>query len=195
MIHQFRDNIIVEDGLLDDQLRNNISGFITEKFLDKQEFYLSLDPSECPYYDAVKFRIDACVYAYCEDIGIDADRLQMDNFQVANFRAYNQTNWQNPFWEPHEDIAENYFLACILYIRSEYTEQNWAGGELSIYKNFTALDWPHNAVHIRPFSNRLVMFPGYLVHKIRPYFGTTDRQSMVFGYSIQEQWQDQIQVL
>ena len=61
MIHQFRDNIIVEDGLLDDQLRNNISAFITEKFADKQEFYLSLDPSECPYYNDVKFRMDACV--------------------------------------------------------------------------------------------------------------------------------------
>ena len=62
MIHQFRDNIQIEDGILDDRLRNNISEFITEKFVDKQEFYLSLDPSECPYFDNIKFRIDACVY-------------------------------------------------------------------------------------------------------------------------------------
>lgn len=195
MIHQFRDQILVEDDILLPELRFKISDFITEHFQDRDEFYLSLDPSECPYFSDVKPIIDACVYDYCHGINIDADRLTLGNFQVANFKAYNQDTWQNPFWEPHEDIAENYFLACILYIRSDYTEQHWAGGELSIYKNFTALDWPNNAVHVRPFSNRLVMFPGYLVHKIRPYFGANDRQSMVFGYNIQEQWQDQISVL
>lgn len=195
MIHEFRDLIVIEDGILDDELRTKISRFITDKFANKQEFYLSLDPSECPYFDDVKPRIDACIYDYCDQVSVDADRLKLCNFQVANFRSYDKDTWQNPFWEPHEDIAENYFLACVLYIHSSYTEQNWAGGELSVYKNFTALNWPNNAVHIRPFSNRLVMFPGYLVHKIRPYFGDNDRQSMVFGYNIQEQWHDQIPVI
>lgn len=195
MIHQFKDTILVEDDLLGSELRLKISDFITEHFVDKKEFYLSLDPSECPYFNSVEPIIKGAVYDYCNSIAVDADRLELTNFQIANFRRYGADSWNNPFWEPHEDIAENYFLACILYIRSDYSEQNWAGGELSIYKNFTALNWPDNAVHIRPFTNRLVLFPGYLVHKIRPYFGSNDRQSMVFGYKIAEQWQDQIKII
>lgn len=195
MIHTFKDNILVEDGMLAQSLLNDISAFITDKFRGRSEFYLSLDPCECPYYEEVAPIINAAVYSYCESLSVDADILKLDNFQVANFRPYNKDSWDNPFWEPHEDIAENYFLAGILYIRTDYTEENWAGGELSIYKNFTALNWPENAVHIRPFTNRLVLFPGYLVHKIRPYFGVNDRQSMVFGYSIGERWNESIRIL
>jgi Rps23 Pro-64 3,4-dihydroxylase Tpa1-like proline 4-hydroxylase len=189
MIHEFsKDILLVEDDVFDSALITEISNYITENFKSHNDVYLSLDTREFKLLDKILPTLNALLYNYCEAKGVDADRLSLRNFQMSSLKAYCKELMNENLYEPHDDIAEKFFVAAIVYIDSEYTDDNWTGGELSLYKNTTYLDYPNNITNIKPLSNRVVFFPGYYVHRVKPYFGKDPRQTLVFGWEIDDQW-------
>jgi len=189
MIHEFsKDILLVEDDVFDSALITEISNYITENFKSHNDVYLSLDTREFKLLDKILPTLNALLYNYCEAKGVDADRLSLRNFQMASLKAYCKELMNENLYEPHDDIAEKFFVAAIVYIDSEYTDDNWTGGELSLYKNTTYLDYPNNITNIKPLPNRVVFFPGYYVHRVKPYFGKDPRQTLVFGWEIDDQW-------
>jgi Rps23 Pro-64 3,4-dihydroxylase Tpa1-like proline 4-hydroxylase len=116
--------------------------------------------------------------------GTDADAIELCNFQLSCLPKYDQSMALENFYEPHDDIAERYWAVTIVYCSSEYTDDNWVGGELALYKNTTYINYPDNIINIKPYRNRMVMFPGYYIHRIKPYFGNLPRQSIVYGWEI-----------
>lgn len=189
MIHEFsKDILLIEDNVFDPALITEISNYITEQFKGHNDTYLSLDTNEFKLLDKILPTLTALLYNYCEAKGVEADRLSLRNFQMASLKAYCKELMNENLYEPHDDIAEKFFVAAIVYIDSEYTDDNWTGGELSLYKNTTYLDYPNNITNIKPLSNRVVFFPGYYVHRVKPYFGKDPRQTLVFGWEINDQW-------
>ena len=55
------------------------------------------------------------------------------------------------------------------------------------YKNLTFAEYPNNAVNILPKQNRLIIFPGFLTHRVKPYFGEKPRTSLVLGWKVKDQ--------
>jgi len=189
MIHEFsRDVLLVEDNVFDPILITEISNYITEQVKKHNESYLSLDTREFKLLDKILPTLNALLYNYCEAKGVDADRISLRNFQMSNIKAYCKELMNENLYEPHDDIAEKFFVAAVVYIDSDYTDDNWVGGELTLYKNTTYLDYPNNITNVKPLRNRVVFFPGYYVHRIKPYFGKTPRQTLVFGWEIDDQW-------
>jgi hypothetical protein len=189
MIHEFsRDVLLIEDNVFDPELLSTISKYITEQFKDYPDTYLTIDPREFQFLDKILPTLNALLYNYCEAKGTDADRLLLRNFQMGSLKAYCKELMNENLYEPHDDIGEKYFVAAIVYINSEYTDENWIGGELTMYKNTTYLDYPNNITNIKPLRNRVVFFPGYYVHRVKPYFGKDPRQTLVFGWEIDDQW-------
>jgi hypothetical protein len=128
--------------------------------------------------------IKRCVMSYCVDIDIDYNALELNNMQKGCLYPYDESMVNNHLYEPHHDIAENGFITAIYYIDSDWTEDVWVGGELSIYKHLTFSDYPENTINILPKPNRLIIFPGYLVHRVKPYFGKKPRTSMVVAWQV-----------
>jgi hypothetical protein len=189
MIHEFsRDVLLVEDDVFDPVLLAEISKHITEQFKTHKDTYLTLDRHEFPYTEQILPTLNALLYNYCEAKGADADRLLLRNFQMGNLKAYCKELMNENLYEPHDDIGEKYFVAAIVYVDCDYTDDNWVGGELTLYKNTTYLDYPNNITNVKPLRNRVVFFPGYYVHRVKPYFGKNPRQTLVFGWEIDDQW-------
>jgi hypothetical protein len=189
MIHEFsKDILLIEDNVFDPALITEISNYITESFKSHDDVYLSLDTRNFKLFDQILPVLTALLYTYCEARGVDTNRLQLRNFQMASLKAYCKETMNENLYEPHDDIAEKFFVAAIVYIDSEYTDDNWTGGELAMYKNTTYLDYPNNITNIKPLRNRVVFFPGYFVHRVKPYFGKDPRQTLVFGWEIDDQW-------
>jgi len=190
MIHEFsKDILLVEDNVFDPLLLTNISNHIKEQFANYSDTYLTVDSRQFPYVNQVLPTLNALLYNYCDYKNVDASRLKLRNFQMGNLKAYCKELMNENLYEPHDDIGEKYFVAAIVYINSEYTDDNWIGGELTLYKNTTYLDYPNNITNVRPLKNRVVFFPGYFVHRVKPYFGTEPRQTIVFGWEIDDQWE------
>jgi Rps23 Pro-64 3,4-dihydroxylase Tpa1-like proline 4-hydroxylase len=130
--------------------------------------------------------VEKSVMTYCVDIDIDYNSLELNDMQKGCLYPYNEHMVGNHLYEPHHDIAENGFITALYYVDSDWTENEWVGGELCIYKHLTFSDYPENTVNILPKQNRLIIFPGYLVHRVKPYFGKNPRTSMVMGWRVKE---------
>ena len=130
------------------------------------------------------------VVNYCYQNNIDFNNLEMSNFQKGNLHKYEQTKVSNHLYEPHNDMVEGSFITAIYYIDSDYNDEVWTGGELTIYKNLTFAEYPNNSVNILPKQNRLIIFPGFLTHRVKPYFGQKPRTSLVLGWKVKNQPQD-----
>ena len=127
------------------------------------------------------------VVNYCYQNNIDFNNLEMSNFQKGNLHKYEQTKVSNHLYEPHNDMVEGSFITAIYYIDSDYNEEIWTGGELTVYKNLTFAEYQNNAVNILPKQNRLIIFPGFLTHRVKPYFGEKPRTSLVLGWKVKDQ--------
>ena len=127
------------------------------------------------------------VVNYCYQNNIDFNNLELSNFQKGNLQKYDQSKVSNHLYEPHHDMVESSFITVIYYIDSDYNEEVWTGGELTIYKNLTFAEYPNNAVNILPKQNRLIIFPGFLTHRVKPYFGQKPRISLVLGWKVNNQ--------
>ena len=123
---------------------------------------------------------------YCIENDIEYNQLHFNNFQKGRLLKYDQTIVDSHLYEPHHDMAECGYLTAIYYVDSSFNETEWVGGELAIYEKLSFVDYPANTVNILPKSNRLVIFPGFLVHRVKPYFGEIPRTSVVMGWGVKD---------
>ncbi len=139
--------------------------------------------------------VDRSVMTYCAESNIDYNSLALNDMQKGCLYPYSESMVGNHLYEPHHDIAENGFITAIYYINSDWTTETWVGGELCIYKQLTFSDYPENSINILPKSNRLIIFPGYLVHRVKPYFGKNPRTSMVMGWRVNEPTNNNVMIV
>ena len=130
---------------------------------------------------------NATLLNYCASNNIDYNNLELSNFQKGRLKKYDKSSVTNHLYEPHHDQVEGAFISAIYYIESDYTPEKWVGGELSIYKNLSFAEYPYNTININPVPNRFIMFPGFLVHRVKPYFGENPRTSLVLGWQVKDQ--------
>lgn len=129
--------------------------------------------------------INSIVCTYCMDNDIDPDTVELSNILHTCLPAYDQSQVAEHLYEPHHDMVEQSLITVIYYVDSDYTEHGaWVGGELALYKNLTFAEYPANTVNILPKSNRLVLFPGFVTHRVKPYFGKNPRRSILFGFRL-----------
>lgn len=131
-------------------------------------------------------RVKISIISYCADNGIDFNSLKHNNTVKGSLNKYDETMVSNHLYEPHNDMAEGSYVTVVYYIDSSYDENNWCGGELTLYKHLTYVDFPQNIINILPKQNRLVIFPGFTTHRVKPYFGNKPRTTLVFGWSVDE---------
>ena len=154
--------------------------FITTTIQGQNEY--DLNDSQKTLFEQVKLTI----ITYCAENNIDYSSLKINDIQKGCLYKYDETMVHNHLYEPHHDIAEQGYITAIYYIDSSYNSDQWVGGELAIYKHLTFADYPKNTINILPKSNRLIVFPGFLHHRVKPYFGEKPRTSMVFGWRVFE---------
>jgi len=130
--------------------------------------------------------VNSALINYCLETDIDYNTLEMTNLQKGCLYKYDEKMVSNHLYEPHHDIAENAFVSAIYYIDSDWKENKWVGGELTLYKHMTFVDYPENIVNILPKQNRLIIFPGFITHRVKPYFGNKPRTSLVFGWKVED---------
>lgn len=176
-------NIHIYDDFLSDQavideLRANAE--IKDYFVTTED-QSALKPALKTLVDNVTM----AVVNYCAETGIDYNDLIFNNIQRNYMRTYNQETVNTYLYEPHDDIAEGGFISCLYYINSDYKEDGpWVGGELCIHNHLTFAYYHKNVININPKPNRLVIFPGYKTHRVKPYFGTVPRSAVTMGWSV-----------
>ena len=122
---------------------------------------------------------------YCAENNIDFNSLNFSNLQKGRLKKYDEKMVYNHLYEPHHDMVERSYITAIYYIDSSFDNVNWVGGELTIYKNLTFAEYPSNIITVLPKQNRLIIFPGFLVHRVKPYFGEKPRTTLVFGWNVE----------
>lgn len=130
--------------------------------------------------------VNLAVVNYCLENDIDFNSLVFGNLQRGCLNKYDKGMVTNHLYEPHHDIAEGSYITALYYVDSAYTEAEWCGGELTLYKHTTFVDYPENTINILPKPNRLIIFPGFTLHRVKPYFGDKPRTSLVFGWKVDE---------
>lgn len=124
------------------------------------------------------------VYTHCVNNNIDFDNLQFSNFVKSYVYEYNEQSVHNNSYEPHHDMVEGNYITACFYLDSSWDSGNWCGGELALYREMTFATYPSNVVNIVPKPNRLAIFPGYIPHRVKPYFGKKPRTTLVFAWSV-----------
>ena len=74
----------------------------------------------------------------------------------------------------------NYYLSGVSY--KNFLENTY-GRESST--TFFA-EYPNNAINILSKQNRFIIFPGFLTHRVKPYFGEKPRTSIVLGWAVKD---------
>lgn len=169
----------VSDNLLYQKL---IEESLIEKTIDGQNVY-GLTSAQQQIYDLVSY----AVINYCNRNNLDFNNLTFTELQKGCLHKYDSSKVANHLYEPHHDMVEGSNITALYYIDSEYSENKWCGGELAIYKNLTFAEYPNSCINILPKQNRLVIFPGFNVHRVKPYFGEKPRTALVFGWSVNDQ--------
>lgn len=179
----FIHSISIYDNFIDDI--NIIDSLKIESVITKTisgENHYELTSAQDYIYNMVK----TAVINYCAENDIDYNKLEFNNFQKGMLKKYDQEMVSNHLYEPHHDIAEGGYITALYYIDSDYSEEKWVGGELAIYEKLSFVDYPGNTVNVLPKQNRLVIFPGFFVHRVKPYFGDKPRTSIVMGWGAED---------
>lgn len=173
---------VLDDYIQDEQLRESLrqESLITKTVQGQNTDNLS--PAQVQIMSIVK----ASVINYCIETDIDYNSLEFGNLQRGCLHKYDESMVSNHLYEPHHDMVEGAFITALYYVDSSWGEGTWVGGELTIYKHLTFADYPENILNILPKPNRLIIFPGFLTHRVKPYFGDKPRTSLVFGWSVNE---------
>ena len=168
----------VEDELLYDSLKQE--SLITKTIQGQNTYELTESQK------TITTMVNSALINYCLQSNIDYNTLEMSNLQKGCLYRYDQSMVSNHLYEPHHDIAENAFISAVYYIDSDWSEDKWVGGELTLYKHMTFADYPENIINILPKQNRLIIFPGFVTHRVKPYFGEKPRTSLVFGWKVED---------
>jgi hypothetical protein len=167
------------------KLQSIITNLKEESFIDTT----IAGQNQCDLTIAQKFLfncVNQTIITYCIENNIDYTSLSLNDIQKGCLYKYDESMVYNHLYEPHHDIAEQGYITAIYYVASAYSDNNWVGGELAIYKHMTFADYPSNTINILPKENRLIVFPGFLHHRVKPYFGDTPRTSLLFGWRVNE---------
>ena len=181
---KFTDTInVFDDFLTDKELINQLKEESKIDTTIKGQDTFNFTPCQKEFHKIA----NATLINYCLSNNIDYNNIELSNFQKGRLKKYDKSSVTNHLYEPHHDQVEGAFISAIYYIESDYTPEKWVGGELSIYKNLTFAEYPNNTINIEPIPNRLIMFPGFLVHRVKPYFGDNPRTSLVLGWQVKDQ--------
>ena len=181
---KFTDTInVFDDFLTDKELINQLKEESKIDTTIKGQDTFNFTPCQKEFHKIA----NATLKNYCLSNNIDYNNIELSNFQKGRLKKYDKSSVTNHLYEPHHDQVEGAFISAIYYIESDYTPEKWVGGELSIYKNLTFAEYPNNTINIEPIPNRLIMFPGFLVHRVKPYFGDNPRTSLVLGWEVKDQ--------
>jgi Rps23 Pro-64 3,4-dihydroxylase Tpa1-like proline 4-hydroxylase len=179
----FTHNIsIYDDFLHDEKLINELKIESFQEKIVSGENHFNLTPSQKVIYKLA----EAAVMHYCFENDINYSNLEFNNFQKGYLKKYDESMVSAHLYEPHHDIAEGGYITALYYIDSDYSEDKWVGGELAIYEKLSFVDYPGNIINVLPKPNRLVIFPGFLVHRVKPYFGEKPRTSIVMGWGVED---------
>lgn len=171
-------SISVIDNVLDPELqRTLIEESVIPTTIQGQNIF-GMTPAQTELFKVVKMS----VINYCLQSELDFDKLELSSLQKGNLKKYSKEMVHDALYEPHHDIAEGAYVNAIYYINSDWSEDNWVGGELTIYKHMSIVEYPNSTVTILPKPNRLVIFPGFITHRVKPYFGENPRSTLVFGW-------------
>lgn len=182
-IENFSNNIyiyddFIEDETLIDQLK---SESLQSKTVEGQDIFHFTNAQQ-----QIVNMVQPLVYSYCVENKIDIRMIELNNFQRGMLHKYDQSMVTNHLYEPHHDIAEGGYITGLYYVDSDYSEEKWVGGELAIYEKLSFVDYPGNTINILPKPNRLIIFPGFYVHRVKPYFGDNPRTSIVMGWGVKD---------
>jgi hypothetical protein len=182
-INLWTTSIHVIDNFIDSSelYQNIVNESVIDRTIEGQNEYNLSDPQALLFKHS-----EAAVINYCIENDIDYNNLEINDIQKGCLYKYDKNMVGNHLYEPHHDIGERGYITAIYYIDSSYKEDTWVGGELAIYKQLTFADYPDNCINILPKQNRLIIFPGYMIHRVKPYFGNKPRTSMVFGWSVKD---------
>jgi Rps23 Pro-64 3,4-dihydroxylase Tpa1-like proline 4-hydroxylase len=181
----WKTNLLIEENFFANNIHRQFVEYdslqsTTVKGMDSEEFAKQFS-SELNLIEAVMFN-------YAIDMGIDPSNVELSNIQFGKLTKYNKDHVGSHLYEPHHDMVEQSIISAIYYIDSDYSDDGaWVGGELCLYNELTFASYPTNSVNILPKSNRLVMFPGFLTHRVKPYFGERPRRTIVFGWKVKNQ--------
>ena len=166
------DNNLIETLKQESIISNTIEGQNKDNLSSAQEQIIQM--------------VKMSVISYCADNGIDFNSLKHNNTVKGSLNKYDETMVSNHLYEPHNDMAEGSYVTVVYYIDSSYDDTTWCGGELTLYKHLTYVDFPQNIINILPKQNRLVIFPGFTTHRVKPYFGNKPRTTLAFGWGVDE---------
>ncbi len=172
--------VCVYDDYIDDI--NLIESLKKESFIDKT---IAGQDSFSESQEKLYKIVNATFINYCVENNIDFNSLNFGNLQKGCLKKYNEKMVYNHLYEPHHDMVERSYITAIYYIDSSFDNINWVGGELTLYKNLTFAEYPSNTINVLPKQNRLIIFPGFLVHRVKPYFGEKPRTTLVFGWNVE----------
>lgn len=137
-----------------------------------------------PAQETIVGMVSNLVFAHCTNNNIDFNNLEFSNFVKSYVYEYNEKSVSNNSYEPHHDMVEGNYITACFYLDSAWDGINWCGGELALYRELTFATYPSNVINIEPRPNRLAIFPGFIPHRVKPYFGVKPRTTLVFAWSV-----------
>ncbi len=173
----------VDDQSLLQQLRSDSP--VTAPVVGLNATIQCLDTKQLtPAQQKILSLVTGAVANYCVENSMDYSRLEFSNFVRSYVYEYTQDSVSNNSYEPHHDMVEGNFITACFYLDSAWDGKTWCGGELAIYREFTFITYPSNSINLEPRPNRLAIFPGFVPHRVKPYFGKTPRINLVFAWSL-----------
>lgn len=171
-------HIMVEDDFLTAEQHAQLKQYLYDQYEVQQKFpLLEFNHQDLPpQFLSFDQMMNAAAASYMQVSGDDIGMFELNNFQTHMIGAYNEKLANEHIMEPHHDMMEGGYYAILYYVDVDLPSSDpYVGGTLTIYKTLTSMDYPSGIIHIEPKPNRFVMFPAHLVHRVKPYFGSTPR--------------------
>lgn len=108
----------------------------------------------------------------------------LESIHCVVMHKYDEQTHQSYFYETHDDVDDGNYISGTLYVTPDQNE--WVGGELALYGNFSYQEFPSNTVHVRPLCGRACLFPARIPHRIKPWMCDIPRKAIVFSWKIPE---------
>lgn len=171
--------VLIKENLLDTEDIVQLRAYIMKEFeLKGNRILINFDHSNMPKeFGVFKAYMMASFYEYCNEADLDPSQFDLGNVQCHSVPKYNKKMSHEHIMEPHHDLGEGAYVAMVYYLDFDEneTEEHFVGGELTLYRELSSMDYPEGIVHIQPKENKLAMFPARIVHRIKPYFGDKPR--------------------
>lgn len=180
-------SVLIKESLLPNNEHLKLREFIMKEFIRQGTFPLiNFDHKRLPEeLNIFNTFMNAAFHEYCLESGMDVEQFVLGNFQVHSVPKYNKKMSHEHIMEPHHDLGEGAYTAVVFYIDFDETEteEHFVGGELTLYKELSSMEYPDGIIHIQPKENKLAMFPARIVHRVKPYFGDKPRITIAALYN------------